>query len=62
MIAYGAFGGRIDQALSSIHIVAKFNQTNYAEMSNTDLILMDVENIGMMLQPGESRIYPSIDY
>ena len=25
VIAYGAFGGRIDQALSSIHIIAKFN-------------------------------------
>ena len=62
MIAYGAFGGRIDHALAAIHIVAKFKESSYAEMRNTDLVLMDQESIGMMLETGESRVYPSKDY
>ena len=62
LIAYGAFGGRIDQTISSIHILAKFNKTSFPEMRHTDLILMDPNSIGMMLDPGESKVYPSADY
>lgn len=62
IIAYGAFGGRIDHTLAAIHILSKFNADNYPEMKHTDMILMDSNSIGMMLQPGENIIFPSAEY
>ena len=32
LIAYGAFGGRIDHTISAIHILAKFNKTSYKNL------------------------------
>lgn len=31
-------------------------------MENTELILMDDYSLGMMLEPGETRVYPSADF
>ena len=31
-------------------------------MQNTDIILMDNNSLGMMLNPGETRIHPSADF
>ena len=51
-MVFGAFGGRFDQEIASIHALYKWN----SEFQR--IILMDGENIAILLPPGKHEIFP----
>jgi thiamine pyrophosphokinase len=52
IIVYGAFGGRIDQTLSSIHVLFKNPQL--------DIMLVDKYSIMTLINVGKTIVRPSI--
>ena len=52
LIILGAFGGRIDQTLSSIHILYKMNFLFQEKCRENEIILMDDFSMMIYLEPG----------
>lgn len=52
VVIVGAFGGRFDQEIASIHALYKWNSVFQR------IVLMDGENIAMLLSPGKHELFP----
>ena len=52
VVVAGAFGGRFDQEIASIHALYKWNSVFQR------IVLMDGENIAMLLSPGKHELFP----
>jgi len=62
LIALGAFGGRIDQTLNSIHILYKMHTTFPEKCREIEIILMDENSMMIFLEAGVNIIHPSKTY
>lgn len=62
LIVLGAFGGRIDQTLSSIHILYKMNIFFTEKCRENEIILMDDCSMMIFLEAGDNLIRPSLKY
>ncbi len=62
MIVLGAFGGRIDHTLNSMHLLYKINNKYKDYMQDSEIILMDEFGMMRYLQGGENIIRPSKNY
>lgn len=62
LIVLGAFGGRIDQTLNSIHILYKMNTQFSEKCRENEIILMDDFSIMIFLEAGYNIIRPSVKY
>ena len=58
IVVYGAFGGRMDQTLSSLNSAMKFGM----QQIRTDIVLMDENSLMLLLKPGESKLILSERY
>ena len=59
VIVLGAFGGRIDQTLASIHVLYKMNSLFQEKCRENEIILMDDFSMMIYLEGGENTIIPS---
>jgi thiamine pyrophosphokinase len=59
LIVYGAFGGRMDQTLSSVHELIWLTNLFRQQNLELELILCDMFSLMMLVEPGETIIYPS---
>jgi len=62
LIVLGAFGGRIDQTLSSIHILYKMNLKFQEKCRENEIILMDDFSMMIFLEAGINEIKISQKY
>jgi len=62
LIVLGAFGGRIDQTLSSIHILYKMNNLFQEKCRENEIILMDDYSMMIFLEAGINLVRPSQKY
>lgn len=62
LIVLGAFGGRIDQTLSSIHMLYKMNYLFQEKCRENEIILMDDFSMMLFLEPGQNIIRISKKY
>lgn len=62
VIVLGAFGGRIDQTLTSIHVLYKMNSLFQEKCRENEIILMDDYSMMIFLEAGENKIIPSKRY
>jgi thiamine pyrophosphokinase len=62
LIVLGAFGGRIDQTLASIHVLYKMNTLFQEKCRENEIILMDDYSMMIFLEEGENVIKPSVKY
>ena len=58
----GAFGGRLDQSLNSIHLLYKMNAKFSDALKETDIIMMSPNGMIRYLRPGENVITLSKTY
>jgi thiamine pyrophosphokinase len=54
VFAMGAFGGRMDQSLAAIHVLAKYSHE--LEKQNVRINLMDKNSIMLLLKAGNNQI------
>lgn len=62
VIALGAFGGRIDQTIASIHVLYKMNSLFSEKCRENEIILMDENSLMLYLEAGENIIKRSKKY
>ena len=62
LIILGAFGGRIDQTLASIHILYKMNSFFKEKCRENEIILMDDYSLMIFLEAGENIVRCSERY
>lgn len=56
LIILGAFGGRIDQTLASIHVLYKMNTLFKEKCRENEIILMDDYSMMIFLEEGHNII------
>ena len=62
LVILGAFGGRIDQTLAAIHVLAKMNTLFEEKCRENEIVLMDEFSLMIFLQPGDNLIKHSNKY
>jgi thiamine pyrophosphokinase len=62
VIILGAFGGRIDQTLASIHVLYKMYSFFPEKCRENEIILMDDYSLMIFLEPGLNIIKHSLKY
>ena len=62
IIALGAFGGRMDQTLNSIHVLSKMYKSYPEKARENEILLMDEYSLITYLEPGLHEIIPSLKY
>jgi len=62
LIVMGAFGGRLDHTLSTIHVLMKVSLKYPKKCLDTQILLIDLHSLMLYVGPGETKIFPSTRY